>query len=152
MASHQDVVAALKLFHDHAPHKTFDMVGKSEMGEFAALKYLHESAQEGTTVTSRDISKTLGVSSARMTIVLQKLEAKGFIVKSVRASDLRVNVISLSENGNAFIEASRERMYQKIKKVVDTFGLEELELLFEKMSAIGAILHEDSLIYMEEDN
>lgn len=73
MKKEDEVIKALKLLHKCKPHTVFEEVEKHEAGYFAVLKYLCE---KDTEASSKEIANYIGVSSARMTILIKKLDGK----------------------------------------------------------------------------
>ncbi len=149
MAKKEDVYLALEMFHSHRPQKTVEELYKSEIGSLAVLKHLHKINGEAKSV---DISKIMGISSARMAVLLKKLESRGLIVKSESKTDARAVMIKLSEKGENFVGNLKERMYGTMEKIVDEFGIERLTNMLMDLSKINKILEENMPIDMEENN
>ncbi len=153
MAKQEDVDAVLELFHKNRPTHAFEAIHTSEMGLLAVLRYLNHAQQaEGMLVTSKELSDALGVSSARMTVLLKKLAQKGLITKSPSPSDARAVVIALSAQGEVFAAQIKQRMYHTAERIVDEFGIAELQRLMESVERIKAIMHETRPNQLEEDN
>lgn len=153
MAKNEDVRLALELFHKYRPNQALERIHSSEMGLFAVLRYLNEAKQTGVAgVTSKELSDALCVSSARMTVLLKKLEHKGLLCKTQSPSDARAVEITLSEQGDAFAAQIHQRMYETASQVVDEFGIDELQRLMESVQRIKAILHETRPNQLEDDN
>ncbi len=149
MAKKEDVYYALELFHNNRPQKIFDEMNKSEVGLFAVLKCIHESEQE---LTSADICKSLSFSSARMAVLIKKLEAKGIVTKTNSTQDSRSKILKLSQKGNELAQKLKEHMYNTMDKVVEEFGIDELNDMFKKLSKLREILDENMPTGMEEHN
>ncbi len=146
MANKQEVLLALELFQKNRPQKVFDEMKKKEMGVFSVIKYLNEAEGE---VNSVDISKALGISSARMAVLLKKMEKKGLVVKSSSMLDARAVAVKLSDQGEALAENIKAQMFQTMEKIVDEFGLAELEAVMDKLGKIKQILEENMPAKME---
>ncbi len=149
MARKEEVFYALELFHKNRPRQIFEKMNKSDVGVFAVIKYLHESEEE---VTSADICKFLQISSARMAVLVKRLEKKGLIVKSNSSVDARSKVLKLSAAGKKFAEDLKSQIYGTMEKIVDEFGLDELEELFVKLEKLKAIMDENVPANLEEYN
>ncbi len=139
MAKHEDILAALELFEKNRPQKPFDEIEKNDMGIFAVLKYLNEADGE---INSKNISNYLGVSSARMAIVLKKMEQKNWIRKKNSASDARAIIVELTEEGITISKKKKEEMFKTIEKILDIFTLVEIEDLLYKLNVIKGIVKE----------
>ncbi len=149
MATNDEIRIACELFHKSRPQKSFEKIDRSEMGIFATLKFLLDAENE---VNSKDISSSLGISSARMAVLLKKLESKNLIVKTTSKSDARAVAVSLSDKGRAIAEKNHAQMLSSIGKIVDEFGLEELQILFKKLEKIKEIMLESVTNQVEEAN
>ncbi len=140
MTQRDDVLYALELVHKNRPNEVFDEMNKSEVGFFAVIKYLYESSID---VTSADICKHLKISSARMAVLIKKLEKKGLVVKINSDKDARIKVLKLSKKGTEFAHKMKAHMYETMKKIIDEFGLDEIEELFSKLSRLKCIMKEN---------
>ncbi len=149
MAKHEDIIYAIELFHKNRPQKIFEEVNKSEVGGFAVIKYLCEAENE---VTSADICKVLKISSARMAVLIKKLETRGIVTKENSKHDSRSKILKLTKKGIVLSEEFKANLYKSIEKVVDEFGIEELESLFRKLKKLKSILHENVPSNLEEFN
>ncbi len=149
MANKDDVLRALDMLHQNRPQKVFGEIQKNEMGVFAVIKYLNDA--EGD-VNSAEISKALGISSARMAVLMRKLEAKGFIIKSQSKTDARSSTVKLSENGKTLAENIKTQMFKAVEKIIDEFGIDELKNLLEKLNTIKTIMEEFAPMKMEDLN
>ncbi len=153
MAKKEDVLMALEMFHTNRPTHAFEAIHASEMGLFAVLRYLNDAkTRVDGTVTSKELSDALCVSSARMSVLLKKLEQKGFISKTTSPTDARAVVIALTVQGEVFAEQMHQRMYHTAAHVVDEFGIDELQRLMESVQKIKTILHQERPMQWEEDN
>ena len=139
MAKREDVLKAMELVRKNRPEKSLEYMGKGLMGIFAVLHYLSEIKQA---VTSKDISDALGVSSARMTVVLKKLESKKLIVKTHSTTDARALVITLTDKGASVAQELEQKRYECIETLVDEIGIGELTRVFETLNRMKMLIHE----------
>ncbi len=58
--------------------------------------------------TQVELAKAFEISAAAVTVTLQKLEKAGLVSRSSSGGDERLKVISLTENGKAMVEKTRE--------------------------------------------
>ncbi len=149
MATQQEIKTALELFHRCKPQIRLDELRRQEMGIFAVIKYLNDAPE---TVNSVELCNFLGVSSARMAVLLKKLESKGLIVKKSSKTDARSKIVILSEKGKKLAEIIKSQMQETVGKIVDEFGLEKLENMFSDLQKIKTIVDSTSFLHMEELN
>ncbi len=145
MATTQDVCFALELFEQNRPYKTLEEM--KEQGAFAVIKLLHSEQRD---LSSAEICKRLGISSARVAVLIKKLESKNFIEKIPSESDSRVKMIALSQKGRGFAEKAKKRMFETAEKIVDEFGIPRLLSMFEDLKKIKAIYEQNLPCDMEK--
>lgn len=145
MPSQEEIQQAKELFDKLKPFKTLDDITKTNIGLHAVLSYLFATDEE---TTSKDISTALNVSSARMTVLLKKLESAQLIEKSPSPTDARAVHIKLTEKGvlEAYhIESQKELA---IATILETIPLNELTPVLEKMKFIHTTIQNT----MEKNN
>lgn len=147
MANENDVLEALELVHKNKPHLAFGEVSKVEAGYFAAIKYLYEK-REGA--SSKDIAKELNVSSARIAILIKKLESKELICKNNDDLDARVVKISLSEKGIECAQKFKSEVFDFMNRVIDKIGFESFKDLIGKLSVINEVVQKNIVENEEE--
>lgn len=136
MATNQEIKYISELFEKNKTKKVFQEIERGEKGIFAVHKYIYI---YGGNVTSKEISTAMNVSSARMTILLQKLENKGIIIKSSSTEDARAIKINLTEKGIKKYKEIRKEQKKIIGELIDEFGIEQLEELLTKIDKIHEI-------------
>lgn len=119
--------------------RLFDHVDRTKAGIGAVIRILH---QAQCPVTAGAIAQIMGVSTARVTVLLKKLEAKGLIVRERDWLDARVTKVRLSEQGVQVDERLRAELSQKIGAVIDTVGMERMIEFATIANEIGQALRE----------
>ena len=142
----KDTELIVKLFLKHNPKRIFDDVTKIDVGIMSVLKYLDENSSS----RSKDISDNLNVSSARMTVLLKKMEQKELIVKNSLKEDARVTIIDLTNNGRKVIKQLKENMYSNVSLLIDNLGMEKLIDFIEIIKTIETIIKNNHIINEEE--
>ena len=74
---------------------------------------------------SKDICLESGLSSARVAVLLKKMEAKDLIKKSDSKDDGSFTIIRLTSNGRKEIEKMRNESLKRANKVIEKVGIEE---------------------------
>lgn len=154
MTKEEEIMMAMEMFDEKAPHKILGELSKTQMGFFAVITHVYKAEKP---VTSKEISDGLGVSSARMTVLLKKMEGEGFLSKEHSPTDARAILVSLTEKGRKKAEEIQKQRYHCMKKVLEVYTLEEFQSLFEKMDVIHDIFKQemsaiDTLNKQEEPN
>lgn len=105
------------------PVDLFKNINKTQAGIGAVLRMLYDS---NGTVTAGQISEVLGVSTARVAVLLKKMAAKGLITKAHDCNDARVTIVRLTEKGGDIVVQMRDDLFTQIGNIIDTIGEERL--------------------------
>lgn len=116
----ETVAAVLQQIH---PAPFFHKINQSQAGIGAVMRYLSET--EGD-VTAGSIADFMGVSTARVAVLLKKMAAKGLIVKAKNTADGRVTIVRLSDAGKQAAQSMQNSFYSRVGKVIDKIGMERM--------------------------
>lgn len=144
-----EVEQVMELIQKSRPQNAFDKVRDVNIGMIGALDFLYEQGEE---VRSKDISEALNISSARMAILLKKLEAKGFIEKTKSSIDGRSANIIISNKGWQFVHRIKESMAQTAQQLIDEFGFDALVILIAQMEKFHGIMYQGIPTISEENH
>ena len=97
----------LELFSRLKPSDPPRMLTQFSQGELFVLKYLNDSSDP---VTPGQLSRTEGISTARIAAVLRGLESKGLITRLPCPTDLRSVIVVLTPAGRNRIQEERLRL------------------------------------------
>lgn len=109
----QEVKKIIEDFKETYPKDFFKILDKNACGICFVLNYLSSHNEE---CYSKDICHESGLSSARVAVLLKKMEAKDLIRKSDSKDDGRFTIIRLTSNGKKEIERMQnESLKEQIK-------------------------------------
>lgn len=148
MIQKEEVVAAMELFEKNRPEKALGHINQTRMGVWAVIEYLHTVEQP---VTSKEISDTMKVSSARMTVLLKKMEREGLLKKEHSTTDARSILVSLTEKGYEKAVDIERRRYACMEEILEEYTLQELELLFQQLGKIHSIFQKALKTHEKEE-
>lgn len=117
----------------------FKEINVTKAGVGAVVKILFDSDKP---VSAGTISKSMGVSTARVAVLLRKMQAKDLIVKENDCSDARKTLVSLSETGRATAKRMKEEVYAHIDAVIEKVGIEKLTTFLALSGEIRKVLYE----------
>lgn len=123
MAAQEQIETLLQQLRQAPPSACFQRIDENAAGIRAILKYLRETSE---TVTAGRISEKLGVSTARVAVLLKKMVAKGLIEKMRDPADARIVVVRLSEHGAKTAEKIRSGVYAQVGAIIDRVGMERM--------------------------
>ena len=143
MATREQVETLLERLSEAPPSEHFQQLDRNTAGIQAILKYLCGTDER---VTPGKISEHMKVSTARVAVLLKKMAAKGYIVKTQDPDDGRVSIVELTDLGRRSAEAFRESIYATMSDMIDKVGMD-------RMLEFAAISHEiHSLMSRQELN
>ena len=122
MATQDEVELILENLQEVHPAEFFKTLNEENAGIGAVLRYLNEA--EGD-VTAGNISKYLHVSTARVAVLLKKMEAQG-LTKEDDAYDARITIVHISPKGEEKIRQIHDEIYAEVSKVIDKVGIERM--------------------------
>ena len=123
MANRETVEMILKKMEGSNPVDFFKSVNELQMGIGAVLQILQKS--QGV-VTAGQISEEMGVSTARVAVLLKKMAARGLITKEKGVMDGRVTIVRLTESGENIASKMRHEMWVQVEKIIDSIGEEKV--------------------------
>ncbi len=118
MATEEQIRLMMELLREAGPADYFKTLDQRQMGMEAILHMLLESRK---TVTAGSISEEMGVSTARVAVLLRKLAEKGLVTKETDAVDARVTVVRLTE-----AEEKRSMAVRQMGAAIDKVGMERM--------------------------
>lgn len=137
MATDIQIKTVLRRLEQAHPAHFFRCVDEVQAGIGAALRLIYESEEP---VTAGRISDELGVSTARVAVLIKKMAAKGLVTREQGEKDARVTIVRLTESGIIIVEEIRDNIYRQIGKVIDTVGEERLAEFISIAEEIKAVI------------
>ena len=119
MATKEEVAelcAALEALHGD---EFFRRIGETGAGVSAVMRYLYEA--DGP-VSAGEISRFLQVSTARVAVLLKKMESRELIDRVSDAHDARKSMILLSDQGRALCTRMLGELSRRLSEVIDRVG------------------------------
>lgn len=152
MATQEQITKTMQIIEELKPRHIFDKIAPTDVGLLAVIKYLKEAKELNKDVHSVDISNFLNVSSARVTVLLKKLENKGIIKKEKSKNDTRTIIIELTDKGYLLSKKIKENLQNSLNTMIDEFGYNELLEALNYLSKLKSILDKQTLNILEELN
>ena len=119
------------MFHKMAeshPIEVFKYMEEVKAGIGAVLRLLYEADEP---LSAGTISSKLGISTARVAVLLKKMTQKGMITKQQSPNDARVTMVELTAAGRANIERMKNELFAQMGLIIDKVGEERLKEYFE---------------------
>lgn len=97
-------------------------IGKSMEGERFVLFYVFH---HGGTVLPSDISNEMGISTARVAVILNKLEDKHLILRTIDLSDRRRILVELTDKGKETAQVQSQMVIDMIVHMLKLLGSQD---------------------------
>lgn len=136
MATVKQVMEVIDKLKASKPIEFFKGIDEINSGMRFIMIYLNES---NNNVYASELSERMGISRARITILIKKLIAKDFVVKIQAKDDARKDIIKLTEKGKTEINKEKEIVFNNIIKVIDTLGIKKVNQFIELSTEIRNI-------------
>lgn len=124
MADREYTISVMERLHERPPDDTLRRFNDDNAGIRCMLRYLSEA---GKPVSAGEISRFMSVSTARVSVLLKKMQEKNFIVRENSSEDARRLMISLSDTGRAECLKRMEEMIEIFGRIIDEIGVDRME-------------------------
>lgn len=101
-----------------------DVLNEFSRGEVGVLSYL---AFDKNEVSSGELSEKLNVTTARIASILNSLEEKRYIKRKNDTLDKRKTLVVITEKGKELAVNTKKEIINKIIKVIDEVGYDEVK-------------------------
>lgn len=122
--TNEKISELVRRFEKSRPKNLMKHLDETSAGIGCVLKYLDEA---GRAVSAGEISEASKVSTARIAVILQKMQKKDLIIKLSDPKDARKTMISLSENGKNEVKRRKEEFTACFSHIVECIGEERFE-------------------------
>lgn len=144
MNKNEQVLSIIEKLKEKKPAKVFKKVYDDlDSGVKFVLMYLMDSDGE---VYASSISDTMNISRARVGILLNKMESKGYISKKVSDKDARIEIVELTDKGLNRCKEIKKEIEKYITTLIEKIGYNELNFFLDTACKINKILKEGGYI------
>lgn len=126
-------------FLECKPSMFLEKIENMQKGGISILFYLEQSETE---VIAGDIAKEMQVSTARIAVLLRKLENSDLIEKCNSTSDARKTVVKITNKGREYCQEIKNQILYKTEHLIEEFGMEKLENFLQMTKDIKQALDE----------
>lgn len=140
MASREQIQTLLEALKEASPSQMFQSIDAGAAGMRAILLYLADAQEK---VTASKISDYMKVSTARVTVLLQKMEVRGLIEKKRDPEDNRRIKVALSARGRELAAQMQEQVNAHVEAMIDQIGMERMLEFAAISQEIHSILPEE---------
>ena len=139
MARREDVEMIIKRLDECRPDTFFKKCDGNNVGIDYMLRLLYEA---GRGVSSGEITEHMGVSTARVAVLVRKAAERGLIERSVDPDDARKTCIRITDEGAECVRRTMSDAEACVGDIIDKIGLSEIEQFVETARRIREIVTE----------
>lgn len=106
------------------PFDFLNLIDKNGQGMNSILSYLKAKKED---VTAGELAIQLDVSTARIAVLLRKLEKLNMIVKRISPKDARVTIVEITQTGLKHIDEETKKSVSIMQKILEKVDPKEIE-------------------------
>lgn len=91
-------------------------------GELFVLNYL---STHNKVAFPKELSREMAVSTARIAVILNHMEEKGWIIRTEDTEDNRQTIVTLTDSGCTEIERNRREVIESVVKMLELIGADD---------------------------
>ncbi len=147
MLTDEEIIEIIKKLDDVKPKKMLDQQHVNLEGTMLALVYIYRKEGE---VSAGELSRELKVSTARIAVLVRKMQEKGYVTRKVDEEDGRRAVIDITDKGRALIEKHKIEFFETMRALADKVGKDRFMEFFDILYEMHGILEERREKYRNE--
>lgn len=140
MVSREETLAIMQRIHESHPRKFFKPLDDTTAGVNCVMRMLYREKQP---LSAGQISERMGVSSARVAVLLRKMDSKGLILREESPKDARKSMISLTYEGKKKAEEMNEERISVFQGIINRLGREKTEQFIQLSADLKKAVEEE---------
>lgn len=145
MTKDDKMLSLIKEINECRPHEIFELFYVSEKGIYAILNYLFE---HNTETVAGDLSRDLNISTARVAVLLKKMEFRGFIKKYKSDKDMRKTIVVITNKGKKALNKLKIKLVNEMNALIEKVGIEDIETFLKISKKIKITMSKTNLGYL----
>ena len=138
MASKMEVFEVMGKLQECSPIEFFKTIEEINSGMGYIMLRLYNAKEE---IYAINLSADMQISRARVTMLLNKLISKGFVVKQRSKNDARKEIITITNKGRDEVAKIKQRILDIVNKLIDNLGMDKVNQFFEISNEIKNLMH-----------
>lgn len=136
MADQEQVRQIVRMLDEANPADFFKKFDEVRFGIGAVIRLLE---QHGGHATAGQISEALGISTARVAVLIKKMTNKGLAEKVSDKRDARVTIVQLTAQGRQCADNMKQNLYRDVETLIDRIGIERVMEYIEISNIIKSV-------------
>lgn len=105
-----------------------------------AQMHLIEVVGNNGSIRMKELARTLGVTTGTLTVMVHRLETKGYVIKQKDDDDKRSSFLALTPKGLEEYENHHHMHRQLIDEIIHVIGDDKSELFFKQLKKIQDVM------------
>ena len=139
MSTREDAKAFLNELYSSIPKSFYSKIEMTQRGFGFILDYLEQAEGE---VVAGDFAKKMNVSTARVAVLLKKMEENGFVIRRTSSKDARRTVVEITPAGAAFVDDLKEQALSRVELLLEQVSKEDLDTYVRISRKISKVMGE----------
>lgn len=124
----------IEKYKESRPKKIMERFDREDAGIMYVMKIL---VKAGKPMSAGELSEAMKVSTARVAVLIKKLEQNNLIVRSSDPSDARKTLVDVSDYGRSEYEKGKETFMKFCSAVIERAGVERFKEFIEISNEIN---------------
>lgn len=124
MATKEQIEYVFSNIVQSQPSKLMELLSGASEGIGCVLKLLCDAKEP---ISCKELSERMGVSPARVAVLVKKLVSRGLVVRETSTIDGRVACVKLTDKGKQTAFDMQMEMNEHISSVIDEIGMQKIE-------------------------
>ena len=139
MATQEEIKTVMHMLEEFRPFHNVDRLDATDRGIASIMLCL---SKQDKPITAGEISERVGVSTARIAVLLRKMSARDLVATGSDPSDARKTLVTISERGKATVDKMAAEHSVFVSTIIDRIGFERTKEFIRISKEIGGIFCE----------
>lgn len=126
MSDEELVTELAEALNNRKSHKSQNEKRGAGHGKVFVLFYL---SRHGGRALPGELCQEMGITTPRVTAILNALEQEGLITRSIVADDRRKICVSITEQGTNWLKEKQKQQDARVRQLIETIGIEDAKVL-----------------------
>lgn len=120
--------------------KPFEWLQDMDQNNSGMLYLLFQLEKSNKSLSAGELARKLKVSTARIAVLLKKLEKYKWIKKFTSPKDARITLVDLTEKGKKYYHEQKHKLSSKLAQVIEKVGLKKFEKFMKLSNEINKVI------------
>ena len=119
--------------------KPFEWLQDMDQTNSGMLYILFQLDKSKKALSAGELAKKLKVSTARIAVLLKKLEKYNWVKRITSTKDARITLVNLTEKGKKYYREQKDKLSNKLAKIIEKVGVQKFEKFMQIANEINKV-------------